>query len=196
MGSIETRLFINNQVSRISLPKRCLDPNLSPRKYVGSKSEKKIKIVNPYDQSLVAEAHRAGHEDVDDAVAAALAARDAWKTTAPKERTCLMHKLADLIERDSDKLAMLETQSMGAPLWITKHSAIAMAEWFRYYAGWTDKVGGDTFVDTGDGVCRMVVYEPLGVCAGIAAWNGTMLFLGWKMGPAIAAGNTYVYKVS
>lgn len=107
-----------------------------------------------------------------------------------------MHKLADLIDKHSDELAELETKSMGAPLWLTKDMATSCAEWFRYYARWADKIVGEVIPDTGDGVCRMVTYEPLGVCGGIASWNATMLFVGWKIAPALAAGNTFVFKVN
>ena len=58
----------------------------------------------------------------------------------------------------------------------------------RYYAGWADKLGGEVVPDTGDGVCRMVTYEPFGVCGGIAAWNTTMLLVAWNMATAILGG--------
>lgn len=140
--------------------------------------------------------HCAGPEDVDDAVAAAARASKPWRNTRPAERARLLHKLADLAEAHVDEIAALETKAMGAPLWIAKHSVMAMAGWFRYYAGWADKLSGETILDAAEGVCKMVAYEPLGVCAGIAAWNGTLLFVGWKIGPAVAAGNTYVHKVN
>ena len=58
------------------------------------------------------------------------------------------------------------------------------------YAGWADKIGGEMFPEDGDGMYKLIRYEPIGVCAGIAAWNGTQVFVYWKIAPAVAAGNT------
>lgn len=134
--------------------------------------------------------HCAGPEDVDDAVAAAARASKPWRNTRTAERARLLHKLADLVEAHVDEIAALETKAMGAPVWISKHSVMAMAGWFRYYAGWADKLSGETILDAAEGVCKMVACEALGVCGGIVAWNGTLLFVDRKIGPAVTAGNT------
>ncbi|VUC24188.1 unnamed protein product [Clonostachys rosea] len=176
--NIETRLFIGN-------------------KYKEAKQSEKITVINPFDQSIVTGAVScAGPDDVDDAVEAAFAAAKGWAKTRPSERARLMLRLADLVEENSEELAALETMAMGAPLWITKHGATSMAEWFRYYAGWANKLPGETFLDPAEGTCKLSTYEPFGVCAGIAAWNGSLMFVGWKVAPAIAAGNTFVFKCS
>jgi aldehyde dehydrogenase (NAD+) len=107
-----------------------------------------------------------------------------------------MIKLASLLDANAAKIGRLETLAMGAPSWIAEHGVRALAQWLRYYAGWTDKLAGEVFPESGDGMYRMVTYEPLGVCAGIAAWNATFLFIAWKIAPAIAAGNTFVFKAS
>lgn len=107
-----------------------------------------------------------------------------------------MNRLADLALENVEALGRLETLAMGAPKFIAEHGVRELAKSLRYYAGWTDKIGGGAFPDSGDGSYRLVTYESLGVCAGIAAWNATFLFIGWKVAPAIAAGNTYVFKVS
>lgn len=107
-----------------------------------------------------------------------------------------MCRLADLVEGAAEELGRLETLAMGAPKFIAEHGVAALARSLRYYAGWADKMAGEVFPDSGDGVYRVVTYEPLGVCGGIAAWNATFLFIGWKVAPAIAAGNTFVFKIS
>ena len=107
-----------------------------------------------------------------------------------------MNQLADLILEHVEELGRLETLVMGAPKFIAEHGARELANSLRYYAGWADKICGGVFPDSGDGAYRMVTHQPLGVCAGIAAWNATFLFIGWKVAPAIAAGNTYVFKIS
>lgn len=106
-----------------------------------------------------------------------------------------MHKLADLIDENLEWLAELETAAMGAPISATKGIASVMSTWWRYYAGWADKVGGESLIDL-DGTHRIVRYEPLGVCAGIASWNATLFYLCWKIAPAVAAGNTFIFKSS
>jgi len=91
-----------------------------------------------------------------------------------------MLKFADLVEKHADKIAHLESISMGQPIMVAKAMIGLEVASFRYYAGLTDKIPGETYPENGDGIFKMVNYEPLGVCAGIAAWNGTQLFVGWK----------------
>lgn len=132
---------------------------------------------------------------MNDAVDAAVAAFKHWRRKPATERAKCMLKLADLIEDNLEWLAELETAAMGAPISATKWTASGMSTWWRYYAGWTDKFGGESLEDL-DGTYRMIRYEPLGVCAGIASWNATLFYLSWKIAPAVAAGNTFVFKSS
>lgn len=92
-----------------------------------------------------------------------------------------MLKYADLVEKNIDKIAEIESVSMGAPISIAKALTAMQVQNFRYYAGLTDKIPGETYPENGDNVFKMVNYEPLGVCAGISAWNGTQLFVAWKV---------------
>lgn len=147
------------------------------------------------DTTLATGVHIAGQQDVDEAVKVAQAAFKLWKRTPAPEKAKLMHKLADLIDENLDWLAELETAAMGAPISATRWIASTMSTWWRYYAGWTDKLGGESLVDL-DGTYRMIQYEPLGVCAGIASWNATLFYLCWKIAPAVAAGNTFIFKSS
>ncbi|KAI1078993.1 aldehyde dehydrogenase family-domain-containing protein [Whalleya microplaca] len=177
-SSCEERLFINNE-------------------FRTSKSVETITVQNPFDHSVVASGVQcAGAEDIDDAVAAASAAFKTWRKTKPAERSRLMTRLAALIDEHAAELGKPETAAMGAPAFVAEHGAHNLAEGLRYYAGWTDKLAGETFPEAGDGVYRLVTYEPLGVCAGIAAWNGTFTSVAWKVVPAIAAGNTFIFKAS
>ncbi|KAL2694908.1 hypothetical protein Neosp_001497 [[Neocosmospora] mangrovei] len=107
-----------------------------------------------------------------------------------------MLKYADLVEKNATKLAELETIAMGTPSTLASHVVAMHYSTFRYYAGLTDKIHGETYTDDGDGMLKLITYEPIGVCAGISAWNGTHLSFGWKVAPAVAAGNTFIHKTS
>jgi aldehyde dehydrogenase (NAD+) len=92
-----------------------------------------------------------------------------------------MLKYADLVQQHADKIAHLESISMGQPISIAKLLiGIQVANW-RYYAGLTDKIPGETYPENGDDLFKMVNYEPLGVCAGISAWNGTQYSVASKV---------------
>ncbi|CEI70308.1 Aldehyde dehydrogenase [Fusarium venenatum] len=178
MTKFETRLFINNE-------------------YVDSKSDKRISVHNPIDGSLVSsDVHVAGPQDVDDAVDAAQAAYNgSWKTFTAAQRAECMVKLADLIDAKAKELAVLETIAMGQPTSIAVNITNMMSGLFRYYAGWTDKIRGEQLPPEG-GVYKIMSHHPFGVVAGISAWNGSSVQLGLKIAPAVAAGNTIVYKIS
>ncbi|PVI02996.1 aldehyde dehydrogenase [Periconia macrospinosa] len=174
---IETRLFINNEFRKAA-------------------SGQSFTLRRSYDDSILAEdVQIAGEKDVDDAVNAALVAYRKWRKTPAQERAKCMNKLADLIDENLEWLAELETAAMGAPISATKWIASTMSNWWRYYAGWTDKIAGESLEDV-DGTYRLIRYEPIGVCAGIASWNATLFYLCWKIAPAVAAGNTFVFKTS
>lgn len=139
-------------------------------------------VYNPTDETLVSDQIQAASEaDIDKAVAAAKAAFPTWKATSGEHRSAIMLKLADLIEKNADRIAKLESISVGQPIAVAKFAVKAGVACWRYYAGLTDKIPGETFPENGDGMFRMVNYEPLGVCAGISAWNATQLFHGFKV---------------
>ena len=123
----------------------------------------------------------ASSEDVDKAVAAAAAAFKTWRATPSSERAAIMLKYADLVEQNTEKIAQLETTNMGMPIMISRMIVGSHITSFRYYAGLADKVHGETYPEDGDGQLKMITYEPLGVCAGISAWNGTPMSMGWKV---------------
>ncbi|KAJ9501990.1 hypothetical protein H2202_002952, partial [Exophiala xenobiotica] len=164
-----------------------------------SKSGQTITVKNPVDDSVVtSEVQVAGPADIDSAVAAARAAFKSgpWKSFSGPQRAVCMNKLADLIEVNLDELCRLESIAMGQPIIVAKtFIGLSILQW-RYYAGFADKIGGDMFPEDGDGTYKLVRYEPLGVCAGISAWNGTHVFICWKCAPAVATGNTIIFKSS
>ncbi|KAJ5998437.1 hypothetical protein N7451_006247 [Penicillium sp. IBT 35674x] len=167
-------------------------------KYVPTKSGQFWTVRNPTDDSIVTEEiHCAGEEDVDDAVTASKHAfEETWGKMASSERQKIMLKLADLLDRDSLALVKLESIAMGQPLAFGAVLGGRLGSIVRYYAGWCDKLPGELQPEDGDGRFKLVRYQPLGVCAGIAAWNATLAFFCMKIMPAIAAGNTYIFKSS
>lgn len=108
-----------------------------------------------------------------------------------------MLKFADLLEANVDRLANLESIAMGQPVSLAKRMILGPVALWRYYAGYAGKVAGESYPPDGeDGLYKIVQYEPLGVCAGICAWNGSHVLAAWKLAPAMAAGNTFVLKSS
>jgi aldehyde dehydrogenase (NAD+) len=107
-----------------------------------------------------------------------------------------MLKFADLLEANAPKLAKLESMAMGQPVTVAQSAIKGPAATWRYYAGYAGKIKGESYSPDGDGVYKIVEYAPLGVCAGICAWNGTHVLAAWKMAPALAAGNTFILKSS
>ncbi len=155
-------------------------------------------VVNPFDGSVVARVDHAAADDVDRAVAAARAAFDTgpWPRTPVTERSAVLRRVADLLQRDKDEIARTETLDTGKTLVESGVDVDDVTNAFRYYA---DLVTTDSgrLVDTGlPHVVSRVVHEPVGVCALITPWNYPLLQLSWKVAPALAAGNTVVIKPS
>ena len=156
-----------------------------------------IPAVNPYNQQVHAAIAVATAGDVDDAVAAARRAYDtAWSKTTPGERAKLLNKLADLIDADAERLALLETTDNGKVIRETGSQMGYAARIFRYYAAWADKMHGDVIPldqkDTLDFAIRM----PFGVIGVITAWNSPVAILTNSLPAALAAGNCVVLKPS
>ena len=139
----------------------------------------------------------AGEEDVNDAVAAAKAAfHGAWGAMSGVERAKRMRALADLLDENKERLLKLESQSMGMPMALALRIGEMLGYVWRYYAGFCDKAPGDHIPEGSDRLCKLVRYEPFGVCAGIGAWNASLFIMSMKIAPAVAAGNTFVFKSS
>ena len=156
-----------------------------------------LTIYNPNDDSLVTDKVQVASEaDIDNAVAAAKAAFPKWRDTAGAKRAKCMLKFADLLESNAERLAKLESIAMGQPVSLAVRMIQGPAAIWRYYAGYAGKIAGESYPPEEDGTYKIVAYEPMGVCAGICAWNGTHVLAAWKMAPALAAGNTFILKSS
>ncbi len=153
-----------------------------------------IADLNPHDNSKIADVALANREDVDRAVKAAQAAFPKWSKTAAMDRGRLLLKLADAIEADADSLARLESLDTGHPVRdSTRLDVPRTAVTFRYFGGMADKLEG-SIIPVDQGFLNMAFREPLGVVGQIVPWNFPLMFTSWKMGPALAAGNTVVLK--
>ncbi|MFP5343701.1 MAG: aldehyde dehydrogenase family protein [Candidatus Limnocylindria bacterium] len=153
-------------------------------------------VIDPSDGSIVTEVDVATDEQVQAAIAAARRAFDEtdWPRTPTSERAALLDRVADLMERDLEAMALLETRNTGKALREGRGDIRDVVRVFRYYADLADKESG-RLVDTNDpDAISRVVHEPVGVCGLIAPWNYPLLQLSWKIAPAIAAGCTAVMK--
>jgi acyl-CoA reductase-like NAD-dependent aldehyde dehydrogenase len=149
-------------------------------------------LINPSNESLVRELPLAGRQEVDAAIACARRAAPAWQAIAPGDRGRLMRRFADTIAEHADELGCLETENMGMPIGSSTWCANAAADVVHYFAGAIDKHTGSTIPVAGG--IDMTFHEPLGVVGLITPWNFPVLMASWKIGPALAAGNTAVIK--
>jgi betaine-aldehyde dehydrogenase len=155
-------------------------------------------IINPFDQSEVAVVAEAGAQDVERAVAAAHAAFTGgeWARSALAERAALLHRVADLLQRDKEQIARTETLDTGKTLAESRIDVDDVTAVFRYYGDLVPELRPRK-VDTGmPNVASRIDHEPVGVCALIAPWNYPLLQVCWKIAPALAAGNSLVTKPS
>ena len=154
-----------------------------------------MEVINPATEEVIATVPVAGAADVDAAVQAARAALNGpWGSMSARERGRLVSRLADRLMEKADEIARLETLHNGKPIAESRHIEIpAAAECLEYYAGWADKVTGETIPVKGN-YLTYTLREPLGVVAAIVAWNFPLLLAAWKIGPALATGNTVILK--
>jgi len=151
-----------------------------------------IDVRNPATEETIAELSSATAEDADRAVAAARAAFPAWRALAPADRARLLRRLATLVEEHADELALLETRNVGKPLGDSRGEVAMVADVFHFYAGAVDKHFGETIPVAGG--IDLTFREPLGVVGLITPWNFPLNIASWKLGPALACGNTVVLK--
>jgi aldehyde dehydrogenase (NAD+) len=153
-----------------------------------------FEVYSPHDGRKLADVAEAKATDVDRAVEAAQGAFPGWAATPAAERGRLLLRLADLIEANADQLAVLESTDTGHPIRDARALDVPRtAATFRYFGGMADKYEG-TVVPAERGFLNYVVREPVGVVGQIVPWNFPLMFCGWKLGPALAAGNTAVLK--
>jgi acyl-CoA reductase-like NAD-dependent aldehyde dehydrogenase len=173
---LEKHLLINNQ-------------------WLPASSGMTMDVVNPATEDVIASVASAGPKDVDAAVAAARAALDGpWGKMSARERGRLVSRLADRLMEKVDEVARLETMHNGKPIGESRNIEVpAAAECFEYYAGWADKVMGETVPVKGNHL-TYTLREPIGVVAAIVPWNFPLLLAAWKVAPALACGNTVILK--
>ena len=151
--------------------------------------------IGPGTGETIAEVASGTREDVDRAVRAAKKAFDEiWFDTPPKERSALMLKLADAMEADADELARLEAIDVGKPISVSAADLPFIVDNLRFFAGAARVLEGKSAGEYERGFTSMVRREPLGVTAGICPWNYPLMMAIWKLGPALAAGNTSILK--
>jgi betaine-aldehyde dehydrogenase len=151
-----------------------------------------LEVLNPATAKPIAQLDRAGVEETDRAVAAAKAAYPAWRAVKPADRARLLRRVAALVEEHIDGLARLETSNVGKPLGDSRWEMGMVADVFHFYAGAVEKHYGETIPVAG-GV-DFTFREPLGVVGLIVPWNFPLMLASWKLGPALACGNTVVLK--
>jgi acyl-CoA reductase-like NAD-dependent aldehyde dehydrogenase len=149
-------------------------------------------VINPATEDPIAELDAAGVEETDAAVAQANAAFPEWRAIAPTDRARLLRRLATLVEEHTEELARIESQNVGKPIGGARAEVGMVAQVFHFYAGAVDKHHGETIPVAG-GV-DLTFREPLGVVGLIVPWNFPLNISSWKLGPALACGNTVVLK--
>ncbi len=155
-----------------------------------------LTVENPAQASSLAEVAEAKSADIDRAVRAARRAFESreWQSLSPRGRGRLLYRLADLVEQNADELAHIETLQNGKPLFESRQVDLPEAvDVLRYYAGWADKIHGETLPVAG-AAFNYTLREPLGVVGAIVPWNFPLLLAVWKIAPALACGNTVVLK--
>lgn len=176
-SSIKSQLFIDGQ-------------------FVNSEAGATIDVVNPHDGSLITKVAEGRAEDIDKAVAAARKAFPGWRDTSAAQRGDLIRKLADKLEENFEEMCLLESLDTGHPLRDTRFLDVRRTIInFRYFSGLADKVDGRV-VPVDAGLLNIVKRVPVGVVGQIVPWNFPLMFCSWKLGPALAAGNTVVLKPS
>ena len=151
-----------------------------------------VTVLNPATEEPIAELPEAGLEEADAAVARARASFPAWRAVAPADRVRLLRRLATLVEEHTEELALLETRNVGKPISDSRGEVGMVADVFHFYSGAVDKHHGET-IPVGGGI-DMTFREPLGVVGLIVPWNFPLNIASWKLGPALACGNTVVLK--
>jgi len=152
----------------------------------------RLTVLNPATEEPIAELEQAGVDETDAAVARAKEALPAWRAVAPGDRARLLRRLATLVEENAEELARIESQNVGKPIAGARGEVGMVAQVFHFYAGAVDKHYGDTIPVAG-GVAA-TFREPLGVVGLIVPWNFPLNISSWKLGPALACGNTVVLK--
>jgi acyl-CoA reductase-like NAD-dependent aldehyde dehydrogenase len=179
-----------------------LQPQLPPAKlwiggeWVESDGNRTFTTENPATEETICEVASASAADVDRAVEAARSALHGdWRKMSARERGKLIWRLADALEERLQDFALVETLDNGKPIFESRYVDMpSVIDCLRYYAGWADKITGETLPLSGPMVLNYTLREPVGVVGAITPWNFPLLLAAWKIAPALACGNTVVHK--
>ncbi|MEP7082240.1 MAG: gamma-aminobutyraldehyde dehydrogenase [Chloroflexota bacterium] len=177
LSATRTRMFINGE-------------------WVESADGETTQVIDPATEQVIGEVPRGTVADADRAVEAAAAAFVEWSETTPAERSGMLHKLANAVEADAAELSRIESQNVGKPKGVADFDVEFTVDNLRFFAGACRVVEGRAAGEYAKGYTSMIRREPVGVVAQVAPWNYPLMMAIWKIGPALAAGNTVVLKPS
>jgi 1-pyrroline dehydrogenase len=164
--------------------------------FVDSVTGETMDVVAPATGEVIAQVPRCSAEDVDRAVEAASAAYESWSEKTPKDRSELLHRMADVLDEHAEELAQLESVNVGKPLMASRDEMPFSADNLRFFGGAARNLEGKSAGEYIEGYTSIVRREPLGVVAGVCPWNYPLMMAIWKLGPALAAGNVSIIKPS
>ncbi len=164
--------------------------------WVDSAGGETATVLNPANGEIIATVQASGPEDVDRAARAAATAFESWQHSTPQDRSLMLLKLADAIEARADELGRLESRNCGKPVAAAIDEIAAVADNLRFFAGAARLMEGKAANEYLAGHTSLIRRDPIGVVASIAPWNYPLYMAGWKIGPALAAGNTVILKPS
>jgi 1-pyrroline dehydrogenase len=165
-------------------------------KFVDAASGETLDVENPANGTVIARVPASADEDVDRAVEAADKAFQSWRQTTPQDRSLILLKIADALEANSDELGRLESANAGKPVAAAIDEIAVCADLFRFFAGAARVMDGLAANEFLAGHTSIIRRDPIGVVASIAPWNYPLYMASWKLGPALATGNTVVLKPS
>jgi 1-pyrroline dehydrogenase len=164
--------------------------------FVDAADGRTVDVVNPATDGIIGRVPASSTEDVDRAVEAAATAFETWKKTTPQDRSLLLLKLADALEANADRLGRLESANAGKPVGAAIDEMTTSVDLFRFFAGAARVMDGLAANEFVAGHTSIIRRDPIGVVASIAPWNYPLYMATWKLGPALATGNTVVLKPS
>src|SRR5437879_4492219 len=159
-------------------------------------TESTLDVLNPATGETIAQVPNMSADEVDEAVERAKKALPEWLDATPKERSELLHKLADVIDANAEELAQIESRNVGKPLMVSRDEMPFSADNLRFFAGAARQLEGKSAGEYIKGYTSLIRREPLGIVAGICPWNYPLMMAVWKVGPALAAGNVQILKPS
>jgi len=164
--------------------------------FVAAADGRTADVINPANDEVIANVPASSAEDVNRAVEAAATAFESWKKSTPQDRSLLMLKIADALEANADRLGRLESSNAGKPVGAAIDEIGVCADLFRFFAGAARVMDGLAANEFVAGHTSIIRRDPIGVVASIAPWNYPLYMASWKLGPALATGNTVVLKPS